>query len=243
MTRQNSADTSATPSQGAWRSLVGPSGRLPDPLPEDFSARPAREVAPALLGMVIHSQVGGSPTAARIVETEAYIGRHDPACHGAAAAGRTQRNASMFGPPGRAYVYFIYGMHWCLNVVTGEADHPEAVLIRAGEPVLGRDVMARRRGRDRDLTSGPARLCQALGVDGELDGHHLTRAPLQLLPAPPVAAAKVAVSGRIGIRQARDWPLRFFLREHPCVSSGPHLPADADADLTPPGPSHSKQER
>ncbi len=243
MSRSNPGDTSATPLREAWRSVIGESDRRPQPLPAAFSARPAREVARALLGQLVVSRLHGSTTVVRIVETEAYIGRHDPACHGAQAAGRTPRNASMFGSPGRAYVYFIYGMHWCLNVVTGEAGHPEAVLIRAGEPLAGMETMVRRRERDRDLASGPARLCQALGVDGALDDHPLDHPPLQLFSRPSVPDQKVGVSGRIGIRQARHWPLRFFVEDHPCLSSGPHLSADHSVDLTAPQPTHPRQER
>lgn len=242
MSRSTPGDLSATPLREAWRSVIGESDDWPQPIPVAFSARPAREVARALLGQFLVSRVHGATTVVRIVETEAYIGRHDPACHGAQAAGRTRRNASMFGPPGRAYVYFIYGMHWCLNVVTGEAGHPEAVLIRAGEPLAGIDTMVRRRERDRDLTSGPARLCEALGVDGALDGHALDAPPLQLFRGPSAPDATTGVSGRIGIREARDWPLRFFLKDHACLSSGPHLPADHEVDLTAPEPSHPQQE-
>lgn len=186
-------------------------------------ARPAAEVAPRLLGAVVASTVGGELTSGRIVETEAYIGPHDPACHAAEGIGRTRRNAAMFGPGGIAYVYFIYGMHWCFNVVTGERDRGEAVLVRALEPIDGQDTMARRRGRAHDLTSGPARLCAALGIDGRLDGHPLDAPPLCILPGVPPTPERIGVSGRIGIREARDWPLRFFLEGNPHVSRGPHV--------------------
>jgi DNA-3-methyladenine glycosylase len=232
---------SATSHEGAWRS--GFSG---------FTARPAHVVARELLGWHLVSRVGNHVTSGRIVETEAYVGRHDPACHGAAQAGRTDRNATMFGPAGRSYVYFIYGMHWCFNVVTGGEGDPQAVLVRALEPLEGMDVMARRRGRDQDLCNGPARLCQALGIDGALDGHALGDPPLELTPpgagqesreveggwasfsgsgeggsstssASHGTAEGVGVSGRIGIRKARNWPLRFFLPGSPALSSGPHI--------------------
>lgn len=151
------------------------------------------------------------------METEAYIGPEDPASHAAARIGRTRRNATMFGRAGLAYVYRIYGMHWCLNVVTGGEGHPAAVLVRALDPLGGIDVMEGRRGR-RPLTSGPARLCQALGVTGDLDGHDLTRSPLWLAPGWPVTPSEISRSERIGIRRAADWPLRFYVTDHPAVS-------------------------
>ncbi len=160
-----------------------------------------------------------------VVETEAYVGPQDPASHAAARIGRTRRNQSMFGPPGRAYVYRSYGIHWCLNVVTGEPGFPAAVLIRALDPVRGEREMLRNRGGHRPLCAGPGRLTQALGITGDLDGHALHRAPLQLIRGWPVPEEAVAVSGRIGVRRAADWPLRFYLRGNSEVSSGPHTPS------------------
>jgi DNA-3-methyladenine glycosylase len=160
----------------------------------------------------------------RIVETEAYIGPHDDASHAAERIGRTARNESMHGAPGIAYVYRIYGIHWCLNVVTDRADYPAAVLIRAIEPVSGIDVMRRRRAAgqrrlpDTALTSGPGKLAQALGITGALDAHPLDRAPLYILPGDGVAAAAVDCGPRIGITRAADWPLRFWERGNRCVS-------------------------
>lgn len=197
----------------AWRSGVSPlTGFGPG-----FLARPAEEVAPDLLGQRIVSSIGGHRTEGVIVETEAYVGPQDPASHAAARIGRTVRNQVMFGRPGLAYVYLIYGMHWCLNVVTGREGFPAAVLIRALDPVVGVPVMEERRGR-RPLASGPARLCQALGVTGDLNGHDLDQGPLRLAPGWPVDEGHIATSGRIGIRQVADWPLRFYLRNHPAVS-------------------------
>lgn len=157
-----------------------------------------------------------------IVETEAYTGPEDPACHAALPTGRTTRNASMFGLPGTAYVYLVYGLHWCLNVVTGRPGHPAAVLIRGLEPVEGVDVMRGRRGRgrERELCSGPGRLTQALAVDGALDGHDLSRSPLELLEGTPVEEERVRVTGRVGVNRAADWPLRFLVADNPHVSSG-----------------------
>jgi DNA-3-methyladenine glycosylase len=147
------------------------------------------------------------------VETEAYIGPEDPASHAAERVGGTARNEAMFGPPGTAYVYRSYGIHWCLNAVSDRVNHPSAVLIRALEPLIGLPVMRVRRGtRDRDLARGPGRLCQALGVTGELNGHVLEELPLQILDAPALPEEAVEAGPRIGISRATDWPLRFTLR-------------------------------
>jgi DNA-3-methyladenine glycosylase len=191
--------------------------------PGTFCARPAEELAPDLLGWTLRSTVGGRVVEGRIVETEAYTGPDDPASHSARRIGRTARNESMFGPPGTGYVYLIYGIHWCFNVVSAAEDDPQAVLVRALEPLRGAKEMALRRGRRSDLSNGPGRLCQALGIDGGLDGHDLTHPPLELVPPPARYTGPIGVSGRIGIRRARDRPLRFFMEEHPDVSTGPHL--------------------
>ena len=188
-------------------------------LPASFYARPTPEVARGLLGHVLLSELGGRRTAGRIVETEAYLGTDDPASHGYRAR-RTRRNASLFERPGIAYVYFTYGMHWCLNAVTECAGHPAAVLIRALEPLEGLATMRRRRGgarvRDRDLCSGPAKLCQALGVTGRHDGLPLTRGRLRIVQSRQHHA--IAVTPRIGITRAADWPLRFLIEGSPWVS-------------------------
>jgi DNA-3-methyladenine glycosylase len=147
-----------------------------------------------------------------IVEVEAYTGPDDPASHAAARTGRTLRNASMFGPPGTAYVYLSYGVHWCLNVVTGPIGVPCAVLLRAVHPIEGLDVMAMRRGREQDLTSGPGRLGQALGITRALDEHDFSSPPLRLLPGWPATRGSMDVTPRVGVSRARDWPLRFSVR-------------------------------
>jgi DNA-3-methyladenine glycosylase len=190
------------------------------PIPAAFFDRPAESVARDLLGGVLISTIGGEETVGRIVEAEAYIGPHDPASHAAERIGRTARNASMFGPPGIAYVYRIYGLHWCLNVVTGPEGYPAAVLIRALEPLAGIETMRRRRRlrRDHELTSGPARLAEALGITGALDGHPLQEPPLVLAAGEPVPDEAVAVGPRIGVTRAQDWPLRFYVRGNPWVS-------------------------
>jgi DNA-3-methyladenine glycosylase len=190
------------------------------PIPAAFFDRPAESVARDLLGGVLISTIGGEETVGRIVEAEAYIGPHDPASHAAERIGRTARNASMFGPPGIAYVYRIYGLHWCLNVVTGPEGYPAAVLIRALEPLAGIETMRRRRRlrSDRELTSGPARLAEALGITGALDGHPLQEPPLVLAAGEPVPDEAVAVGPRIGVTRAADWPLRFHVRGNAWVS-------------------------
>lgn len=194
--------TAAGLDPGAW-----------EPLEPAFYARPAREVARSLVGKLVVSMVGGARTAGLIVETEAYTGPEDPASHAAARVGRTARNEAMFGPPGTAYVYLSYGIHWCLNAASDRVDHPGAVLIRSLAPLDGLPIMRRRRGTpDRDLARGPGRLCQALGITGELNTHPLDRSPLLFLDAPPIDQDAIDVGPRIGISKAADWPLRFTLR-------------------------------
>ncbi len=192
------------------------------PLPASFFARSTPWVARRLLGHYLVSTIGGRTrrTVGRIVETEAYVGPHDPACH-AFGDRRTPRTEGLYGPPGTAYIYFTYGMHWCLNAVTEARDYPAAVLIRALEPVEGLAAMRRRRGGvpDRQLCSGPARLCEALGVTGALNGAALQRGLLQILTNPARGRLTVAVAGRVGISRAKDWPLRFSVADSPWVSA------------------------
>jgi DNA-3-methyladenine glycosylase len=169
-----------------------------------FCARDAVSVARDLIGATLTwAGVGGL-----VVETEAYE-MDDAASH--SAAGPTARNAAMFGPPGRAYVYRSYGMHWCLNVTTGPAGHGAAVLIRALEPLHGLDRMAARRGtaEPRLLCAGPGRLCQALGLDRSADGLPLDRPPFRLVP--PASPAGIVAGPRIGITKAAERPWRFGL--------------------------------
>ena len=183
-----------------------------------FFDRPAESVAPDLLGARLESTVDGRRAMGVIVEVEAYTGPDDPASHAAARIGRTRRNASMFGPPGTAYVYLSYGVHWCVNVVTGAIDEACAMLLRAVDPIEGLDVMVARRGRERDLTSGPGRLGQAFGITDALDTHDLSSPPLRLLPGWPIPPGSIEVSPRVGISRARDWPLRFSVRGNASVS-------------------------
>jgi DNA-3-methyladenine glycosylase len=188
-------------------------------LPVSFFTRPAEVVAPELLGMVLVSSIGGEITEARIVETEAYLGYDDPASHGYLHR-RNARNAALFGPPGSWYVYLSYGMHWCANLVCQKEGLASAVLLRALEPIEGVDLMRHRRGRvlDRDLCSGPGKLCQALGITRELDGARMSRSPVIVRPPERWEETRVAVTPRIGITKAADWPLRFVLAGSPWAS-------------------------
>jgi len=184
-------------------------------LPASFYRRAADAVAPDLLGRYLVRETPAGRLTLRLVEVEAYLGADDPASH--AFRGRTARNASMFLAGGRAYVYFVYGMHFCMNVVCGPAGVPHAVLLRAGEAVEGAVEMAARRGlagraAARTLAGGPARLCEALGIDRELDGVGLLRGELRLTEGEPARGALVAAGPRIGVGYAGEaarWPLRF----------------------------------
>ena len=177
----------------------------------------AATVARRLLGTAILSSVDGVETRGVIVETEAYTGLDDPASHAHASKRRTPRNDAMFSARGTLYVYISYGMHHCINVVTGAEGDPAAVLIRALEPVSGLDVMAVRRGRETDLCSGPGRLAQALGINIQHNYHDLARPPIQLEPGELVPDVEVGTSGRIGVSRAAEWPLRFFVKGHSAV--------------------------
>ncbi len=182
-------------------------------LKPEFYARDTVDVARALLGCVLMTDVGGRRTSGRITEVEAYVGPDDPAAHGFGNR-RTARNEAMFGPPGRSYVYFVYGMHWCFNAVTERIDFPAAVLVRALEPLDGVEIMAGRRGTDKLklLCSGPARLCQALAINRSLNDCSLTEGPARILQGKHVEDETIGTSSRIGIKNAADWPLRFFER-------------------------------
>jgi DNA-3-methyladenine glycosylase len=186
-------------------------------LPCDFFLRSAPEVARALLGMRLVRDLDGRRISGTITETEAYNGEEDLACH--ARSGKTTRNAVMYGPPGRAYVYFTYGMHWCLNVVTGAEGSPAAVLLRAILPLEGLDLIdSNRKGvPENKWTDGPAKLCKAMAIDGSLYGTALceTGSPLRIEQDKPVTDGEVVVSPRVGIQYAPEpWlskPWRFRL--------------------------------
>ena len=188
------------------------------PLPRSLYSRPTLEVARGLLGQLLIRTTPRATIVARIVETEAYIGEDDPACH--AAPGRTARNAVMYGPPGHAYVYFIYGMHHCLNIVTERAGFPAAVLIRAAEPLEGLEWMRRRRRgtrRAEQLASGPGKLAQAFGLTRAHNGLDLTRGELRVVWG-ETPGERIATGPRIGIRRATDRRWRFYLAGNRHVS-------------------------
>jgi DNA-3-methyladenine glycosylase len=252
------------PSQEALpRKLLSRETLPRETLPRDFFARPAVEVAPDLLGCVLTRETVAGLVAVRLTEVEAYAGQTDPASH--AYRGQTARNAVMFGPPGHAYVYFTYGMHFCVNLVCMPPGTPFAVLLRAGEVIAGEELAWSRRygapadaarGADgssargvaratRDLARGPARLCQALGIDRSLDGADVCDpgSPLLIFPPPqpastsapstapapaafpPSVGARIMTGPRVGVREAADVPWRFWLDGEPTVSAyRPHVP-------------------
>lgn len=195
-------------------------------LAHDFFSRPPDHVARDLLGKLLlrrPQDPDDETTIGRIVEVEAYFGADDPAAH--SAAGKTLRNAVLFGPPGHAYVYFIYGMHYCFNVSCEPDGKAGCVLIRALEPVAGFATMARRRNlpanaRARLLASGPGRLCQAMAITRTThNGTDLTDASSALtLAEDGFAARRIDATPRIGIRHAAERPLRFTLRDSPFLS-------------------------
>ncbi len=199
----------------------------------EWFARPCIAVARALLGCTLVHRSADGVTAGRIVETEAYLGPHDRASH--SFSGRiTDRNRAMFGPKGCAYVYLIYGMHWCFNVVAGPPGRPQAVLVRALEPVEGVDLMRTRTGRagetTRALCRGPGKLCAAMGIGRGLYGADLRGNTLYLLPGALGCGERIARSPRIGIAYAGAFaakPWRFFVAGNPCVSGPRNLNRDA----------------
>jgi DNA-3-methyladenine glycosylase len=197
--------------------------RVGRPLPRSFYDRPVLDVARDLLGAVV---VAGG-VSVRLTEVEAYAGGRDPASH--AFRGRTARNAVMFGPAGHAYVYFTYGMHYCMNLVCGPDGEASAVLLRAGEVVDGIDLARNRRqaSHDRDLARGPARLTVALGVGREHDGVDVTRpeSPVCVVRGAAVADSDVRWGPRVGIREAAELPWRAWVDGERSVSTyRPHVP-------------------
>jgi DNA-3-methyladenine glycosylase len=216
-------------------------------IPRNFFARPSIEVAPDLLGCVLEHETADGLVAVELTEVEAYAGRSDPASH--AYRGKTARNAVMFGPPGHAYVYFTYGMHFCVNVVClGEEGSASAVLLRAGRVIAGEELARARRARGttaiapRDLARGPARLCQALGIDRSQNGADMVSAgsPLRMLsragnPARsavlvpgerhPATPPRIVTGPRVGVSSAAEIPWRYWYDGDPTVSIyRPHVP-------------------
>jgi len=203
-------------------------------IPREVFARPSVEVAPDLLGCVLEHETPDGLVAVELTEVEAYAGRSDPASH--AYRGKTPRNAVMFGPPGHAYVYFTYGMHFCVNMVClGEEGSASAVLLRAGAIIAGEDLARARRTRGetrvarRDLARGPARLCQALAIDKSLDGADVCVAGSALRVCAgagnPSRSAEIVTGPRVGVSSAAEIPWRFWYEGDPTVSVyRPHVP-------------------
>lgn len=177
----------------------------------------AKDAAPRLLGCILERTINDTVLSGRIVETEAYD-QSDIASH--SHKGETERTKVMFGPSGRLYVYFTYGMHYCCNVVVGSNGHGAAVLIRALEPLNGIVAMRKyREGRsDLELTNGPAKLCQAMQIDRQMNGHDLRSLPLRLIFGHLKPNDKIVKTGRIGISRAKDVPWRFYIKNNPYIS-------------------------
>jgi DNA-3-methyladenine glycosylase len=203
-------------------------------LTREFFDRPGVEVAPEVLGLVLWHDSPAGLVAGVLTEVEAYAGQADPASH--AYRGQSQRNAVMFGPPGHAYVYFTYGMHFCVNLVCEQPGQASAVLLRASRIVAGAELAAQRRQprtrsaslAERDRARGPARLCQALAIDRSLDGADVcgTGMPLGIGAPPgwaPAPASAISTGPRVGVSQAAEVPWRFWLRSESSVS--PYRPA------------------
>ncbi len=180
------------------------------PLPQAFFRRPAEVVARDLIGATIVSTLGGGRVTAHISETEAYLGRDDPASH-AFRGRRHPGNASLYGPPGTWYVYRSYGTHWCANLVCAGPGAGGAVLLRGVMPLEGLDLLRRRRGPvpERRLADGPGKLCQALGITRALDGVVMRESPVLIGAKRKRPIGEILVTPRIGITKAADWPLRF----------------------------------
>jgi DNA-3-methyladenine glycosylase len=190
-------------------------------LPRSFYAQSTLQVARKLLGKYLVRNHPDGKTVGKIVETEAYVGPHDLACH--AAKGRTARTEVMFGPPGHAYVYFIYGVYYCLNIVTEEVGHASAVLIRALEPVEGIELMQQRRGTQKlhSLASGPGKLCLAMAIDKTLNGVDMCRGNILYVEDRGEPRPKIVARPRIGVDYAGKWkdkPWRFLIRGSEFVS-------------------------
>jgi DNA-3-methyladenine glycosylase len=220
MTRPKRADGAPEPE--------GPRAATPSPgtlLPAAFFARPAAEVARELLGKYVVSTVDGHRAGGRVIEAEAYLGPEDPGSHAATRA-ITARNAVMYAAPGTAYVYFTYGQHHMLNLIAQPEGVPGGVLIRAVEPTIGLDTIRRRRGgvAERALTDGPGKVAQALGLTLDDNGVALGEGRLVVLDG-PVPSEPVCVSGRVGLTEGHELPLRFYLGGHPGVSHGRTGPA------------------
>lgn len=189
-------------------------------LEPSFYQKPTLDVAVSLLGKILVRRIGKAVVTGKIVETEGYIATNDAACH--AYRGKTERNKHMFGEPGTIYVYFTYGCHFMLNVVTEPEGEAAAVLIRAIEPLSGVDVLMERRGTKniRNLANGPGKLTAAFDIDRTLSGESLQSDVIYIADAPPVKRASVGVSTRVGITKSAELPWRFFIKDSTFVSPG-----------------------
>lgn len=197
------------------------------PVPRSFFDRPVLEVAPDLLGRVVVHAAPDGRVAVRLTEVEAYDGPNDPGSH--AYRGLSKRNATMFGPPGHVYVYFTYGMHYCMNLVCGPPKVPTGILLRGAAVVEGVELARERRHtakNDNDLARGPARLVEALGLGRADDGADICGdGPLRLLHGTPPGRDRIRTGPRVGLREAADFPWRFWIDTDPTVSTyRPHVP-------------------
>ena len=189
------------------------------PLSRKFYLQRAVEAARNLLGKTFVRRDGRKVLAVKIVETEAYHENGDPSCH--AYKGKTKRNEVMFGAPGHLYVYFTYGMHYCMNVVVEEENTAAAVLIRAGEIIEGIDIIKTNRGERhklKDLTNGPAKLCEALNITTKENGITLLKSDIVITNGPVISDDDVVQTTRIGISEGRDLPWRFYIKDNEFVS-------------------------
>lgn len=176
----------------------------------------AATVAPSVLGWELERTIDGEKVRVRIVEVEAYH-QSDAASH--SYKGKTPRTEVMFGPSGHLYVYFTYGMHYCCNIVTGTAGEGSAILIRAVEPLNGKALLEKRRRKSGvEITNGPAKLCQALDITKTMNGHNLREEPLRLIPKPPLDAAHIVTTTRIGITKDTERLWRYYIHNNPYVS-------------------------
>lgn len=198
---------------------------------KSFFEQPTLKLAKSLLGKELRHATNTGITSGRIIEVEAYMGPEDRAAHSFGGR-RTKRTEVMYGPPGRAYIFLIYGMHLCFNIVSGPINKPEAILVRAIEPTEGINLMSKRRyqksvseltsTKQIQLTNGPGKLTKALGITSECNGHDLTQAPLQIIDLENnVQDENIAMGPRINIdyaKEAIDYPWRFWIKDHPYVS-------------------------
>lgn len=190
---------------------------LNSPLPNEFYYGDCTQKSKELLGKILIHRTKEGTTAGIIVETEAYLGEKDPACH--ASAGLTSRTWPFYGGPGVSYVFTIYGIHYCFNVITNNGSQGECVLIRALEPIYGIELMNSRRKAKNiiELTNGPAKLSKSMGFDKTHTGFDLTDGKIAVLNN-PVEDFDIVTTTRIGIKKAADWPLRFYIEDNPFVS-------------------------